>query len=323
MTLVFLGILIFATLTMLVFGLNRTQNESQVKARVSNLDTGPAENTPLQSRTRKFDNSFSQRVLIPFVQALSDRIQVIVPISGKSWIRQKLVQAGYSKPQYFKTYMGAHCLCTFGFLGYTAFLVFVNHLVSGILGFLLVIAAGAIGFALPILWLIQQAVKRQDSIRKALPDFLDLLVICVEAGLGLDIAISKISKTESVQTSEYLREELIRYTRDIGFGKPRKEALLNLAERTGVEDLNTLVNALVQSYEMGTGVVQALKIQSDGLRQKRLHRAEAAANKISVKMVLPIYLFFFPGIFIVILGPMVLYAISQVGSTIQSTGGLH
>jgi tight adherence protein C len=179
------------------------------------------------------------------------------------------------------------------------------------------------GFALPLLWLIQQAQKRQDSIRKALPDFLDLLVICVEAGLGLDIAISKISKIESIQTSEYLREELIRYTKDIGFGKPRKEALLDLANRTGVEDLNAIVNALVQSYEMGTGVVQALKVQSEGLRQKRLHRAEAAANKISVKMVLPIYMFFFPGIFIVILGPMVLYAFKQITATMSHNGSPH
>jgi tight adherence protein C len=313
-----LGVFVFATLAMLAVGLIKTQSESQVKARVSSLQTSAP--GALTGRAKKLDDSFTQRVIIPFAQALSDKIQTLIPLSGKSWIRQKLTQAGYTKPQYIKTFMGVHAITTFGAVFFVLFLMLVSHSVSGIVAVMLLICFGGMGFALPLLWLIQQAQKRQDSIRKALPDFLDLLVICVEAGLGLDIAVSKISKTDSIQTSEYLREELVRYTKDIGFGKPRKEALLDLASRTGVDDLNAIVNALVQSYEMGTGVVQSLKVQSEGLRQKRLHRAEAAANKISVKMVLPIYMFFFPGIFIVILGPMVLYAIKQITATMSHTG---
>ncbi len=320
MELIFLAVLIFLTLSMAVVGIIKSQNESQVKARVSNLNAaGTAASSVLSGRQKKLDDNFTQRVMIPFAQLLSDKIQLIIPMSGKSWIRQKLIQAGYMKPQYVRTFMGVHAISTMLPLGFMLFLMLVTHNISGLVAFLLIIFFTGMGFAFPLLWLIQQAQKRQDSIRKALPDFLDLLVICVEAGLGLDIAISKISKIESVQTSEFLREELIRYTKDIGFGKPRKEALMDLANRTGVEDLNAIVNALVQSYEMGTGVVQALKVQSEGLRQKRLHRAEAAANKISVKMVLPIYLFFFPGIFIVILGPMILYAIKQISATMQHT----
>lgn len=320
MEIILVGILIFFTLAMLAFGILRSRNENQVKARVSNMNTTQGASSVINSRQKGFDDSFTQRVIIPFAQNLSDKIQVIIPVSGKSWIRQKLVQAGYTKPQHIKTFMGVHCLSTAAPVLFVLFLVLVTQSLSGMMAVVLLVLFGGMGFAFPVLWLLQQAQKRQDSIRKALPDFLDLLVICVEAGLGLDIAISKISKIESVQTSEYLKEELIRYTKDLGFGKPRKEALLDLANRTGVEDLNTIVNALVQAYEMGTGVVQTLKVQSEGLRQKRLHRAEAAANKISVKMVLPIYLFFFPGIFIVILGPMILYAFNQIMITKQEAG---
>lgn len=320
MELLLVGILVFLTLGLLAYGVIQAKSESQVKARVSTLNPGAAPSA-LQGRQKKLDDSFTQRVVIPFAQLLSEKIQVIIPVSGKSWIRQKLTQAGYTKPQYVKTFMGVHCLSTLGPTLFVLFLMLVSQSISGAIAVFLLLFMGGMGFIFPVLWLVQQAQKRQDSIRKALPDFLDLLVICVEAGLGLDMAISKITKIESVQTSEYLKEELIRYTKDIGFGKPRKDALLDLANRTGIDDLNSIINALVQSYELGTGVTQALKVQSEGLRQKRLHRAEAAANKISVKMVLPIYIFFFPGIFIVILGPMVLFTIQQITMQMRETGG--
>ncbi len=321
MEMIILGALIFFTLAMAAFGVIQSKNESQVKARVSNLNPGAAPSKALTGRQKNFDDSFTQRVIIPFAQNLSDKIQTLIPLSGKSWIRMKLMQAGYLRPQYQRTFMGVHCITTVAPLLFVAFLVLITHSVSGLVATLLFVMFGGMGFFMPILWLIQQASKRQNSIRKALPDFLDLLVICVEAGLGLDVAIAKISKIESVQTSEYLREELLRYSKDISFGKPRKDALMDLANRTGIDDLNAIVNALIQAYEMGTGVVQALKVQSEGLRQKRLHRAEAAANKISVKMVLPIYMFFFPGIFIVILGPLILHAFQQITQTMHQTGG--
>jgi len=320
MAFILIGILVFLTLSMLVVGITKSRSDKQIMDRVSKIDSDVPVASALSKNTAKFDDSFTQRILIPFAQHLSDKIQALIPLSGKSWVRQKLIQAGYTKPQQFKTFLGIHCITTVGPVLFVLFLILVAHSVSGPIAMLLFLVFGGMGFGLPLLWLIQQSQKRQDSIRKALPDFLDLLVICVEAGLGLDIAIAKIAKIESVQTSEYLKDELIRYTRDIGFGKTRKDALLDLANRTGVDDLNAIVNAMIQSYEMGTGVVQTLKVQSEGLRQKRMHRAEAAANKISVKMVLPIYLFFFPGIFIVILGPMILYAFQQITQSAQHAG---
>lgn len=320
---ILVAILIFVTLGLLVFGVLQAQSQKQVMERVSGVDaaTGAVSSAVLSGgRKRQLNDSFTQRIVIPFAQNLSDKIQTVIPLSGKSWIRQKLVQAGYGKPQHLKTFIGVHCLSTFMLPGMMLGLLLLLQSTSLGTATMVVVLFGAMGFAMPIVWLIQQATKRQDSIRKALPDFLDLLVICVDAGLGLDIAIAKISRIESIQTSEYLREELIRYTKDINFGKPRKDALMALANRTGVDDLTTIVTALVQSYEMGTGVTQTLKVQSEALRQKRLHRAEAQANKISVKMVLPIYLFFFPGIFIVILGPLILSTIMTITAAVQENG---
>jgi tight adherence protein C len=304
-------LMIFVTLSLLVFSLRASRNEKKVQARVEQVVQTPS-SMAASSQKRKIEATFTQRVIIPFAQQLSGLIQAIVPTTGKSWIRQKLVQAGFTKPQHFKTFLGVHAIATCLPLGFMAFMVFVSGNVKGPMALGIMAFFGGMGFIMPLLWLIQNATKRQDSIRKALPDFLDLLIICVEAGLGLDMAISKMVKVETVQTSPYLKEELTRYTVDIGLGKRRKDALLDLANRTGVEDLNSVINAMIQAYEMGTGVTQTLRVQADSLRQKRMHRAEEAANKISVKMVMPIYLFFFPGIFIVTLGPMILYTITEV-----------
>jgi len=321
MEMLLLGIMLFITLGLGAAGFIISQNRNQVQARVDNLAHTATQTQPSASKgnNSRYQDSFTQRVVIPFAQSLSDRIQMLVPMGGKSWVKQKLTQAGYARTHHLKTFIGVHALSTLLPLGFILFLLLVSRSVSATTAILLMVFFVGMGFAFPLLWLIQQATRRQDSIRKALPDFLDLLVICVEAGLGLDMAISKMTKMESVETSPYLREELIRYTRDIGFGKRRKEALTDLANRTGVDDLNAIVNALIQSYEMGTGVVQALRVQSEGLRQKRLHRAEAQANKIAVKMVLPIYMFFFPGIFIVILGPLILSTVMQISQTMQNT----
>ncbi len=317
MDILFTAILVFATLSFGAVGWQMSRSQKQIQERVATLEsTSSAQVSVMPSqRGGKLNDSFAQRVIFPLAQQISDKIQALIPLSGKSWIRKKAVQAGYTKPQFVKVFIGVHCMMTILPVAFFLFLILVKGSMSGILPIILVLFSGLVGFVFPLLWLFQQAGKRTDSIRKALPDFLDLLVICVEAGLGLDMAISKIVNLESTQSSQFLKEELVRYTKDVGFGKPRKEALLGLADRVGLDDLTSIVGAIIQSYEMGTGVTQTLKVQSESLRQKRMHRAEEKANKISVKMVLPIYFFFFPSIFIVILGPLLLHVAEQVMKT--------
>lgn len=310
---------VFLTLGLVILGFTLSKKEKMVKQRVaSDIQAVLQKDDVVEGlnigQDKKVKDDFSTRIIVPFTQNLSTFVQKVIPISGKSWIREKLVHAGYPKITHFRTFMGVQALAVFCPSGFILFLTFVSKTFPLHMALLALGIFGFFGLALPLLWLLDKSGKRKQAIQKTIPDFLDLLVISVEAGLGLDMAIKKIAGIESMQSSKDLRGELVRYTSDLNLGKSRKEALLGMSERTGVEDLTNIANALIQAFEMGTGVAQTLKIQSEDLRNKRLMRAETQANKISTKMVLPTYLFFFPGIFIVALGPMIYDAVGKMAS---------
>lgn len=197
----------------------------------------------------------------------------------------------------------------------TNFLMFqvASVLVFGMLGFLLVVTSGglsmttlvmfvlavAMGVALPRLWLNQRVSARQTAILKSLPDAFDLITVCVEAGLGLDAALARVAE----RVEGPFGEELSRTLREIALGKMRRDALKEMGDRTGVQDLQTFVNAVIQAEQMGSGIGQVLRVQSDQLRVRRRQRAEEQAYKAPVKMIFPLVLCIFPTLFIVILGP--------------------
>jgi tight adherence protein C len=164
------------------------------------------------------------------------------------------------------------------------------------------IALCSLGYILPDLILNRMINSRQQKIREAIPDALDLLVVCVEAGQGLDAAIKRVS--EDLQTSSpIISQELILVNLETMAGLERQQALKNLGERTGVEELISLCNVLIQSDRFGTSIAQALKTQSDFMRTARRLRLETMAAKTPVKLVFPMLLFIFPAIIVVILGP--------------------
>lgn len=167
------------------------------------------------------------------------------------------------------------------------------------------------GYILPDFILSTRVRARQERIQLALPDALDLLVVCVEAGLGLDQAILKTSEELRV-THPDICDELNLVTLELRAGKPRKEALKNLADRTGVEDINGLVSMLIQTDKFGTSIAQSLRVHSDSLRTKRRQRAEEKAHKVSVKLVFPLVFLIFPAMFVVILGPGALKIVNQL-----------
>jgi tight adherence protein C len=156
--------------------------------------------------------------------------------------------------------------------------------------------------AIPDFWLRTRIQKRQDALQFALPDAMDLAVIAVEAGLGLDQALLRVGDEIKIAHPE-LADELRLRNLEVNMGRSRSEALRNLADRTGVEDLKALVAILIQTDRFGTSVGQALRTFSDSLRVKRRQRAEEQAAKLAIKMVVPMVIFIFPGVFIVILGP--------------------
>lgn len=159
-----------------------------------------------------------------------------------------------------------------------------------------------LGIFMPQLWLRSLISKRQKSIRKAMPDALDLLTICVEAGLGLDAAMSKINE----KWDNELAMAFGRVIREIQLGKIRREALKDMADRVGIPEMTSFVAAIIQSEQLGVSMAKVLRIQSDQMRMKRRQRAEEEAHKAPIKMLLPMGGFIFPTIMIVLLTPAAL-----------------
>ncbi len=216
-------------------------------------------------------------------------------------VRTMLVRAGFRRASAVHAYIGAKLLF--------AVLVPIAVLSPGVLlgrgssGFVVLAAALALlGWFLPNLYVARRTANRKTEITHALPDALDLMVVCVEAGLGLNAAILRVGQ-ETRLTSPELSSELRLVNQEILAGKPRAEALRNLAERTGVDDMKSLVAMLVQTDKLGTSIAASLRIQADSLRTKRRNRAEEAARKVAVKLVFPLVLFIFPELLVVLIGP--------------------
>ena len=203
---------------------------------------------------------------------------------------------------------------TVGFLSLIYFTEFYRHNPVLIVG-----AAGLLGYFLPDLWLSWKVGNRQHRIRLGLPDALDLLVVCVEAGLALDQALLRVSQELRIAHPE-LCEELAIVNAEMRLGKTRLDALRDLATRTGVEDLKSLVAMLIQTERFGTSVAQSLRVHSDTLRTKRRQRAEEAAAKVAVKMVPVLVFLIFPALYVVILGPAVITLVRQLGGAGPGAG---
>ncbi len=166
------------------------------------------------------------------------------------------------------------------------------------------------GYLLPDFWLTWKVRRRQHRLRRALPDALDLLVICVEAGLGLDQALLKVAQELRI-THRELSGEFQLVNLEMRVGKTRIEALHELGRRTGLDDIKSLVAMLVQTERFGTSIAQSLRVYSDDMRIKRRQRAEEMSAKTTVKMVPPLVFFIFPALMVVILGPAVLTLMKQ------------
>jgi tight adherence protein C len=268
------------------------RGEDPVRARVDSLISGTTrEELPDLARP------LGERVLGPALDAVAGRVLALLPQSVLNGLKRKLILAG--EP------LNLGGLLTVMAVSAGLFVVLGFALVVGAgAGFqanqlLLLMALGAVGLALPYLWMINRIRRRQNIITRSLPDSFDLVTTCVEAGLGLDAALARVA--EKVEGP--FAEELSRTLREVGMGRMRRDALRELGERTGVPDLITFVNAVIQAEQMGTGIGQVLRVQSEQLRMRRRQRAEEMANQAPVKMVFPLVLCIFPTLFMVILGP--------------------
>jgi tight adherence protein C len=224
-----------------------------------------------------------------------------VPKSPKEMgrLRRRLAMAGYTSPTAVVLYALANLVTPvlFGLVAVTV--------VGGRNGWIVALFAAAVGYLLPGLLLVRKIDQRKREIREGLPDALDLFIVCVEAGTGLDQAIVKAS-TELGISYPALAYELGLITTEIRAGKRRVDAFRNFAARTKVDDAQSLATLLVQTDKFGTSLATALRTHADTSRSKRRQNAEERAGKLGVKLVFPLVLFLFPALYIVILGPVVI-----------------
>ena len=295
------ALLIFGAVFLFVFALGATGPD--VRARLEGLRRQP------QTAQAQGGRSVTERMVFPLTDASVQLIQSLLPNAMLEGMRQRLLIAG--EPMTVNAFLMLRALLLGTFLLLPVLFIMAGAMEVGLLALLLIFAFGVVGLLMPQMWLQQRVSQRQNHIIKSLPDAFDLITTCVEAGLGLDAALARVA--EKVEGPFAI--ELSRTLREIALGKMRREALRELGERTGVPDLISFVNAVIQAEQMGSSIGMVLRVQAEQLRVRRRQRAEAAAYRAPVKMIFPLVLCIFPALFIVILGPAVITIIQDFPSS--------
>jgi tight adherence protein C len=239
--------------------------------------------------------------VLNFFKSLGDRVSF--DPSHESRMRIRFLRAGIRTKNAGTIFWGAKgffCIflpALFLICRFTVLKVLNNQIAVG-----LAVLIALVGFYLPDLWLTIKSNSRREKLLEGIPDALDLLVVCVEAGMGLDGAIHRVAE-ETTLTNPILSDEFKLLNLELRAGKSRQDALRNLALRTNIDAMNSLVTLLIQTDKFGTSVAKALQVFSDSFRTQRYQKAEEFAAKMPVKLIFPLILFIFPSLFVVILGP--------------------
>ncbi|MFN0087944.1 MAG: type II secretion system F family protein [Blastocatellia bacterium] len=269
---------------------------------------------PVESRLKEInprlaDDSIPQPVSTMIVDRVAKRLEQFGPAPKPRDVRRlrrRLNMAGYYDENAAMVYRVIRLACAVIFPVITFFVLTVLMRRPIDLGTVGLTLLGVIyGLFLPSFFLSRMISNRKRRITRALPDALDLMVVCVEAGLGLNAALQRVGR-EMELVEKDLSEELAITNREIRAGKPRDEALRNLGDRTGVDDIKSLVAMLVQTDRFGTSIADSLRVFADSIRTKRRQRAEEQVAKAAIKLIFPLLLFIFPALFIVLMGPAII-----------------
>ena len=260
---------------------------SAAQARLAEVAAGPSA-----------EIHFSLRDILSYINRPLVPIRRLFGLQGNEDLTYRLSLAGYREPQDVDTFLDAKLLCPV--LG-----VLLSTFMSGSNLVIYSLIFAALGFFAPDLFLMYATNKRKAAISRSLPDSVDLLVICMEAGLGMDQAIIRVAK-EFEPVSPQLSDELMILSREQRAGKPRVEAWRSMAERVDLDTVRQFAGMLTQSERLGTPIARALAQFADTLRTKRLMEAEERAAKTTIKLIFPLVLFIFPAMFVVVLGPAAL-----------------
>jgi tight adherence protein C len=286
---------IFGTVVFFVLGVTaRAASGSMARQRLESFKRGPELEPELEIP------SFTQRMLMPIMHGAARGLGNLLPKTLISGVERKLITAG--EPMNIQGFLTMVLISTAAAVGFGLLILFVMGSSIGLTQLGIFGLLAFVGFYLPFYIVNSRAKQRQHAIVKSLPDAFDLITTCVEAGLGLDAALSRVA--EKVQGP--FAQELSRSLREIALGKTRRDALKELGDRTQVPDLMQFTNAVIQAEAMGSSIGQVLRVQSDQLRVRRRQRAEEQAYKAPVKMLFPLVMCIFPTLFIVILGPAII-----------------
>lgn len=249
----------------------------------------------------ELNQPFYTRVIHPIIEKFALTVGKATPAKKKVSLQKKLMMAGNPGNFSPNEFLVIQYVFTLGFpICVMLFALPLNWSPSFIILGMTIGAAG--GFIIPDYYLKMRADRRKEEIQDNLPDVLDLLTVSVEAGLGFDAALVKVvEKIKGVVSQEFAR-----VLQEIKMGKPRRDALRDLGNRSGVDDLVAFVSSIIQADQFGVSIGNVLRMQSEQMRQKRRQRAEEKAMKAPIKMLIPLILFIFPTIFIVVLGPAAL-----------------
>ena len=216
-------------------------------------------------------------------------------------VSQRLHQAGYRGNRAIRIFWGLRIFLCLAFAFGGLFMALTKN--TSMTDLMLLVGAGAVtGYMLPFLTVFRKSRARVREMRNTLPDTLDLIVVCVEAGMGVDAALNRVGREQNSQNMA-LGEEMVLASQEMQAGSSRKDALLRLAERVGIDEFKALVTFLTQTEEMGGSIARSLRVYAETMRDKRSQAAEEAARKTVIKLIFPLVFFILPAIFILLLGP--------------------
>ncbi|HXD82215.1 MAG TPA: type II secretion system F family protein [Candidatus Acidoferrum sp.] len=298
-TTLLLALVVGLGVLMIFIGLARTPSSNTAEMVQQRLSVYGGEK-PLTLEEVELQRPFSERFLRPAIERLGSMMSRSTPQKARQNLMNRLDLAGRPgnlTPEDFAAVriVAAAVTAAVGLL--------IGLLLGSVVYLAISVVAGAIlGFYLPVLWLKQKVDARRAEIQKGLPDAMDLLVIAVDAGLGFDAALARV--TDKYKNA--LSDEFAKVLREVSLGRPRLEAMDEMGRSSGVEDLHNFIQAIIQSEQFGTGIGKILRIQADEMRRKRRQRAQEKAAQATLKMMLPMVGCIFPTLWIVLLGPAAL-----------------
>jgi tight adherence protein C len=288
------AVLLIVGVGMIIFGLVQSRQPDAIGDRLTQFTE-----RSMTLEELELQQPFHQRVIVPAAKSLLTALGKYGPKQSAERLRVNLQQAGNPGGITPAMFVGLRVVLALALGSVVTLVTFQSMplpqaLMYSAVGFVL-------GYMLPVIWLGRQIAQRKHNITKSLPDALDLLCISVEAGLAFDLALQRVTQ----KWDDELSREFKRVLSDIRLGRTRREALKDLAQRTGVEDVQTFTAAIIQADQLGVSMSKILRLQADQMRIRRRQRAEEKAQQAPVKMLFPLVFLIFPALFVVILGPAV------------------